>query len=71
MLDIALSLAVLAAVGLLAGAWLIWRRTGRRKQPLLMVLLAVIALANVAIWVVPDRGGQAPIDKLDAAPSAR
>jgi hypothetical protein len=30
-----------------------------------MVLLAVVALANVAIWVLPDAGGDAPLDKLE------
>jgi len=25
----------------------------------------VLALANVAIWVLPDAGGDAPLDKLE------
>jgi len=68
-LDLALSLTVLAAIALLAGAWALWRRTGNRKQPLLMILLALIALVNVAIWTVPDKSGQAPLDKIDGQPS--
>lgn len=68
-LDLALSLTVLAAIALLAGAWALWRRTGNRKQPLLMVLLALIALVNIAIWTVPDRSGEAPLDKIDERPS--
>ncbi len=64
MLDLVLSLTVLAAFALLAGAWLLWRRTGNRQQPLLMVLLALVALVNVAIWTVPDKAGDAPLDKI-------
>ena len=65
MLDLVLSIVVLAAVALLAGAYLLWRRTGNMKNALLMVLLAGVALANVAIWTVPDADGEAPLDKLE------
>ncbi|GMM93199.1 hypothetical protein [Qipengyuania sp. MTN3-11] len=65
MADIVLSIVVLAAFALLGGAWLLYRRTGVAKQPLLMVLLAAIALANVAIWTVPDRSGDAPLERLE------
>ena len=67
MLDVVLSILMLAALALLAGAFLLWRKTGRTKQPLLMVLLAVIAVANVAIWTVPSAGGSAPLDQLGAS----
>ena len=30
-----------------------------------VVLLAVVALVNVAIWVVPDAGGEAPLERLE------
>ena len=30
-----------------------------------LVVLAAIALMNVAIWTVPDAGGSAPLDKLE------
>lgn len=65
MTDIVLSIVMLAAFALLVGAWLLYRRTGVAKQPLLMVLLAVIALANVAIWTVPDAAGDAPLDRIE------
>lgn len=65
MLDAVLSITVLAALALLVGAFLLWRRTGNVKNALLMVLLAAIALVNVAIWTVPDAGGEAPLDKLE------
>ena len=42
-----------------------WRRTGNVKNALLMVLLALVALVNVAIWVVPDAGGEAPLERLE------
>ena len=64
MLDFALSVLMLAAVALVLGAVVLWRR-GVRKQAALMVLLAVIAVINVLIWTVPDAGGQAPTDRLE------
>ena len=67
MLDAVLSILMLAALALLAGAYLLWRKTGNAKQPLLMVLLAVIAVANVAIWTVPTSDGSAPLDQMGAS----
>ena len=69
MLDFALSILMLAAVALVLGAVVLWRR-GVRKQAALMVLLAVIAVINVLIWTVPDAGGQAPTDRLEQASSS-
>ncbi len=60
-MDIVLSIVMLAAIALLIGAFMLWRRTGQTKQPLLMVVLAVVALTNVAIWTVPDASGEAPL----------
>jgi len=67
MTDIVLSIMMLAALALLAGAFVLWRRTGQVKQPALMVLLAVIAVLNVAIWTVPSDSGEAPITQIKAA----
>lgn len=64
MLATALSLTVLAAIALLAGAAWLWRREGYRKQSLLMILLALIAIANVAIWTLPDAEGNSPVGQL-------
>ena len=61
MFDIAMSLVVLAAVALVAGAVYLYRR-GRRKQAGLMVLLAVIMALNVAIWTVPTPDGDSLAD---------
>jgi drug/metabolite transporter superfamily protein YnfA len=67
MTDIVLSIVMLAALALLAGAFVLWRRTGQVKQPALMVLLAVIAVLNVLIWTIPTESGEAPIEQLKAA----
>ena len=60
-----LSIVVLAALLLFAGAFFLWRRGGSAKQVFLMVLLALIMLANVAIWTVPDASGDAPLAQVD------
>jgi drug/metabolite transporter superfamily protein YnfA len=65
--DIVLSIVMLAALLLVAGAFVLWRRTGQVKQPALMLLLAVIAVLNVMIWTIPTRTGEAPITQLKAA----
>lgn len=67
MLDFVLSLMVLAAFALLVGAYLLWRRTGNTRQALLMVVLAMVAVVNIAIWTVPDDEGRAPIDRAEEA----
>lgn len=67
MTDIVLSIVMLAALALLAGAFVLWRRTGEAKNPALMVLLAVIAVVNVLIWTVPSDTGEAPIEAIKAA----
>ena len=61
MLDIVLSLLVLAALVLIVGAVILFRKA-HRKQAGLMVLAALVALMNVAIWTIPDSDGRAPVD---------
>ena len=61
MLNLVLSLLVLAAFALIGGAVILFRR-GLRKQAGLMVVAALVALLNVAIWTVPDSQGRAPVD---------
>lgn len=65
--DIVLSIVMLAALALLAGAFVLWRRTGEVRNPALMVLLALIAIANVLIWTVPTSDGASPIEELEEA----
>ena len=50
MLATVLSIVMLAAFALIGGAIYLWRKLGLRKQALLMLALAGIALVNVAIW---------------------
>ena len=65
-MDTVLSIVMLAALVLLAGAFWLWRRQGLVKQVWLMVLLAVVMLVNVAIWTVPDASGTAPLERAAA-----
>ncbi len=67
MMGLVLSLVMLAAILLVMGAFVLWRRTGEAKQPALMVLLALIAIANVLIWTVPNEDGERPFDQAEAA----
>lgn len=67
MTDIVLSIVMLAALALVAGAFVLWRRTGEAKNPALMVLLAVIAVINVLIWTMPTTSGDAPIEQIKEA----
>lgn len=62
MTNMVLSLVMLAAFALVGGAFVLWRRTGEAKQPVLMLVLAVIAVVNVLIWTVPTSDGKAPIE---------
>ncbi len=59
-----LSILVLAAIALLVGAFVLWRKGGASRQATLMVILALVAIANVAIWTVPDADGNAPIGQI-------
>lgn len=67
MTEIVLSIVMLAALALVAGAVVLWRRTGEVRNPALMVLLAAIAVANVLIWTLPSTDGTAPIEQIKAA----
>ncbi len=66
MSDFVLSLVMLTALLLVAGAFFSWRRSGAVKQPALMVLLAVIAIINVLIWTIPTKDGRAPLEAIKA-----
>ncbi len=37
-------------------------RRGLRKQPILMLILAVVMLGNVVIWSIPTKGGQSLVE---------
>ena len=57
MTDAALSLAMLTALALLAGAVFLWRK-GERQRPALMAIIAAVMITNVVIWSLPTTGGQ-------------
>lgn len=65
MTDLVFSLVMLAAIFLLLGAYLYWKRTGEVKQPALMVVLAIIAIGNVLIWTIPTSDGTSPVDLIE------
>ena len=67
-MDLALSLLMLSALALLAGAVYLWRSRGERQRPLLMALLAVVMLVNVGIWTLPDASGEALVKKVAGKP---
>lgn len=56
-----LSILMLVAIALVTGAIVLWRRPGFRKQAMLMLVLAAVALINVGIWTLPDASGNAPL----------
>lgn len=56
-----LSVLVFAIIALVFGAFTLWRRGGSPKQVGLMLFLAVIMVVNIAIWTLPDPGGNAPL----------
>lgn len=66
-----LSLLVLAAIALLAGAFVLWRKGAPLRQVLLMLLLAAVMVVNVAIWTLPDASGNAPLDDLTRSVAGR
>ena len=61
--SVVLSLLVLAALALVIGAVVLLRKGGSRKQAMLMLVLAAVAILNVAIWTLPDASGVAPASK--------
>ncbi len=65
--SIVLALVMLAAFALIIGAFVVWRRTGSLEKPALMVILALVAFANVMIWTVPTSSGDTPVDQAEAA----
>jgi hypothetical protein len=63
-MDTVLSVMVLAAVALVAGAIFLWRRGGARKQAWLMLLAAMVMIANVLIWALPTKSsGTVRVDR--------
>lgn len=64
-MNLVLSLVVLAAIALIAGAWYFHRRGAPTRQVSLMLILAAVMIANVLIWTIPDGSGTAPVEIVD------
>jgi hypothetical protein len=62
MTNIILSAATFTVVLLLYGAFRLWRRDGMGKQSILMISAALVIVANIAIWTVPDKNGKSLAD---------
>lgn len=62
-----LALVMLTVVAMLGGAYALWRRTGDPTKPVLMVILAVVAVVNVLIWTVPTGDGTVPLEAYSEA----
>ena len=65
--DLMLSLLMVAALALIGGAIVRWRREGPGRQVWLMLAAAAVMLANVAIWSIPGDDMNAP-NAASAAP---
>lgn len=68
MITTVLSLLTLAVLLMLAGATVQWRR-GERRKAVLLVILALVAGINVAIWTVPYDSGEAPVARAGETPA--
>ena len=68
MMSAVLSILVLATFALIGGAMWLWNKPGMRSKAMLMLVLAAIAVVNVAIWTLPDGEGRSPVGQLDALP---
>ncbi len=52
--NIALSIAMFAVFALSIGGLYLWRKRGDTQRGLLMLAAAIVILANVLIWTVPN-----------------
>jgi hypothetical protein len=66
--DLALSLAMLAAIAFIGAAVWRWRRNGASLNVWLMLGVALVLLVTGAIWVIPGPDGAAPIDRAASGP---
>ncbi|MEL6531285.1 MAG: hypothetical protein AAGK01_11625 [Pseudomonadota bacterium] len=64
--NIVLALVMLAAFALAIGAFFLWRKTGAVEKPVLMIVLALVAVVNVLIWTVPTSSGETPLDRAES-----
>ena len=60
MIEIILSVMIVAAFALAIGAAYILKNDGLGKKPILMLILAVVLLGNAAILSIPNERGVSP-----------
>ena len=65
-MDLVLSVVMLTAAALVAGAIYLFRKGGYTKQAWLMIVLAAVMAANILIWTVPGRDSVALVDRAAA-----
>ena len=66
--NLLLSLALLAGILLLFGAWKRYRRDGAGQQMWLMIAAALVIFVNIAIWVVPNEAGNSLVSRPSSKP---
>lgn len=54
--NILLSIAMVSVFALGAGGVYLWAKRGEKQRGLLMLAAAIVILANVLIWTVPNPG---------------
>lgn len=57
MIDIVLSLLMLAGIALLLGSFYLFRKGEDRKKALLMLVASLVMFGNLAIWLIPNPDG--------------
>ncbi|MDT0575565.1 hypothetical protein RM533_05150 [Croceicoccus sp. F390] len=61
MLNLVLSVLMLAGILLLVGAWLAFRQNDMKRMALMLVLALAIGV-NVGIWTLPSDSGTPPAE---------
>lgn len=59
-----ISIMMLAALALTLGAISLWRRGASRRQFALMLVVALVIVANVVLWTMPIGDSAPPIQQV-------
>jgi len=66
MINLILTILMLAGTGLLVGGVIMLRKTGNRKQAVLMFIASAVMFLNVGIWTIPTDTGNSPVETMNA-----